>query len=115
MTLSKQEMDILNAAMALRAEGVTEWTGNQCAMKIKEMQNKRLLPARGSLFRALWELEKRRLLAGSWEHEDTAEQEGRPRRKYHRLTRSGLQAAISLDPDDTPLPAGRAAPATRTA
>lgn len=45
--------------------------------------------ASGTVYVALGRLQKRGLLAATWEADEIAEREGRPRRRYYTLTRSG--------------------------
>lgn len=46
----------------------------------------------GTAYPALRRLEKAGLLSSSWEDEDAARAEGRPRRRTYRLTRAGRAA-----------------------
>ena len=45
----------------------------------------------GTVYPVLARLRSRRLLESRWEDDDVAEREGRPRRKYHRLTSEGYR------------------------
>lgn len=94
--LSKAQMEILDAAMRLRSQGVEKWTGFEVAIEIQRIKESRLLMARGSLYTALWDLEKRRMLSGLWEQGVVVADEGRPRRKLYRLTHVGIAAATAL-------------------
>ena len=46
----------------------------------------------GTVYVTLGRLEKRAFVASSWERQSIAVAEGRPRRRYYRLTRSGTTA-----------------------
>jgi len=46
----------------------------------------------GTVYPTLARLESRGLVSGRWERPETAEREGRPRRRYYALTASGEQA-----------------------
>ncbi len=53
--------------------------------------------ATGTVYVALGRLQKRGLVSASWEDQRIADREGRPRRRYYRLTRTGrhqLDAAL---------------------
>lgn len=63
--------------------------------------------ASGTVYVALGRLQKRGFLRASWENQEIAERDGRPRRRYYDLTRDGsaaladaLQAyaALAADP-----------------
>ena len=43
----------------------------------------------GTVYPALATLERRRLVESSWENEQVAESEGRPRRRYYQVTPAG--------------------------
>ena len=46
----------------------------------------------GTVYVTLGRLQKRGFVSTSWEDDETAEAEGRPRRRYYSLTRSGQSA-----------------------
>ncbi len=48
--------------------------------------------ASGTVYPALSTLERRRLVASQWEEEGPAHSDGRPRRKYYRVTAEGTDA-----------------------
>lgn len=48
--------------------------------------------ASGTVYVALGRLQKRGFLCATWEQQAVAEAEGRPRRRYYDLTRSGAEA-----------------------
>ena len=53
--------------------------------------------ATGTVYVTLGRLQKRGFVSNSWENQSVAEREGRPRRRYYRLTATGgtaLQEAI---------------------
>lgn len=47
----------------------------------------------GTVYPTLSRMEKRGFLQAKWENEEAARKEGRPRRRYYRVTRSG-EAAV---------------------
>lgn len=46
----------------------------------------------GTVYPALSALSRRRLVESAWEESDVAQADGRPRRKYYRLTEAGREA-----------------------
>ena len=46
----------------------------------------------GTVYPALRRLEKTGMVAASWEAGDVARREGRPRRRYYRVTAAGLES-----------------------
>lgn len=49
---------------------------------------------RGTVYPILRRLEESRMVTGHWEDADPAHEEGRPPRKYYRLTRDGDELAV---------------------
>jgi len=52
---------------------------------------------RGTIYPILRRLEEARMVASQWEDADPAHDEGRPPRKYYRLTKAGAQLAVDAD------------------
>ena len=88
------EVSILQAAVALRAQGTPDFHGFLIAKELKEREDARLLTAYGTLYRALDRLRKAGMLESEWEDPAIAEEEGRPRRRLYRITAAG-QAALT--------------------
>ena len=84
--LTSTQIEIMNAAMTLRANGIEEWFGFQVAKTINNIKSGCLLMPHGTLYRALNDLTNLGFLTARWEHQDIAIAEDRPRRKYYRLT-----------------------------
>jgi len=72
------------AAMILQAIDA----GNRYGLSIMEMAG---LPS-GTVYPALRRLERDRLVVSHWETAKAAEKEGRPARKFYRLTTAGQEA-----------------------
>ena len=83
--LTETTQKILEAATRLRSRSINEFTGFQIAMEIKESAEARCLIGYGTLYRALYELERQRSLYSRWEDPDVVKKEGRLRRRYYRL------------------------------
>jgi DNA-binding PadR family transcriptional regulator len=98
--LTPIEIQILTAGAAFATNGVLEFHGFAAAKAIEEAGGRRRLTATGTLYRALHRLEGFGHVASRWEDPALALAEGRPVRKFYRLTAAG-QAAVA-----------RAAPAT---
>ncbi len=84
--LTETTQKILEATTRLRSRSINEFTGFQIAMEIKESAEARYLTGYGTLYRALYELERRGLLHSRWEDPNIAKKEGRLRRRYYQLT-----------------------------
>jgi DNA-binding PadR family transcriptional regulator len=97
------EADILDVALALKAQGIESFHGFSIAKLIQQSKDARRLTAHGTLYKALARLEKAGLLASEWEDPDEAAQEGRPRRRLYHVTNVGERAMATVR-DDMPLP-----------
>ena len=93
-SLIPTEVSILEAAIDLRGRGTPQAHGFMIAREIKEREGARLLTAYGTLYKALERLEKAGYLASLWEDPAAAALEGRPRRRFYRLTLAG-EAALA--------------------
>ena len=87
------ERDILIAAVHLSAKGNQSFYGFMMSKEIRDRKGARLLTAHGTLYRALARLEKQGHLDSRWEDPALAADENRPRRKFYRLTATGVAAA----------------------
>ena len=90
--LTPIEFSILDAALRFRNRGEEEFHGFLIASEISEKKQARLLTARGTLYRALWRLEEMGLLHSRWEDPAIAAEDGRPRRKFYKITLAGAAA-----------------------
>lgn len=99
------EVTILEAAVELQLGGQAEVHGYQLASVIREVRHARRLTAYGTLYKALSRLERDGFLASRWEDPNEAAADGRPRRRFYRLTLEGEGALAE---------AHGVSPATRT-
>src|SRR6266540_3142630 len=83
------ELSILEAAIDLRRRGVPEAHGFLLAKELRDERRARRLTAYGTLYKALDRLERAGLLESRWEDPLIGAGEGRPRRRYYRLTLAG--------------------------
>jgi PadR family transcriptional regulator len=83
------EVSILEAALELRRRGVTEAHGFLLAKEMREEHHARRLTAYGTLYKALDRLERAGYLESRWEDPMVAAGEGRPRRRFYRVTLAG--------------------------
>jgi PadR family transcriptional regulator len=97
------EVAILEAALKLRQRGVVEAHGFLLAKELRDGRSARRLTAYGTLYKALDRLERAGYLASRWEDPQVAADEGRPRRRFYRVTLTGegaLAEAISDERDE---------------
>lgn len=80
------ELDILEAALDLRAGGEPEFHGFAVAKRLQEQESAKRLTAHGTLYKALARLEQAGLLESTWEDAQLAAAAGRPRRRLYRVT-----------------------------
>ena len=83
------EVSILEAALELRRRGVPEAHGFLLAKEMREEHHARRLTAYGTLYKALDRLERAGYLESRWEDPMVAAGEGRPRRRFYRVTLAG--------------------------
>ena len=91
------ERSILDAGLALRQIGVSEWHGYLLAREIGERRGAKLLTAYGTLYKALGRMERAGLLESRWEDPLAAADDGRPRRRLYQVTLAGA-AALAAEP-----------------
>jgi DNA-binding PadR family transcriptional regulator len=96
--LTQLEMDILGACLGVAVRGEPELHGFAIAKRIADASRSRRLTAQGTLYQSLGRLLARGLLAARWEDAHVAADEGRPRRRYYRLTAEGQAAATATGP-----------------
>jgi PadR family transcriptional regulator, regulatory protein PadR len=87
------EEAICRAALALRFDGVEEFHGYELAKQLADAEDRKLLTAYGTLYRALGRLEAMGMLHSRREDPGIAAQANRPIRRLYTLTALGEQAA----------------------
>ena len=103
-TLIPIEVSILEAATQLRRAGQAEFHGYELAKVVRDLRQARRLTAYGTLYKALTRLEREGLLASRWEDPNAAADEGRPRRRFYRLTLEGEGALADATRDERDAP-----------
>ena len=88
----------MEVALDLRRRGVFEYHGFLIAKEIQEREGARLLTAHGTLYKALYRMEKAGLLSSYWEDPLTAADESRPRRRLYQITAAGQKALAEARP-----------------
>jgi DNA-binding PadR family transcriptional regulator len=88
------EVSILEAALELRQGGAPEAHGFLLAKHLRDGQQARRLTAYGTLYKALDRLERAGYLSSRWEDPLIAAGDGRPRRRFYRVTLTG-EAALA--------------------
>ena len=87
------EEAICRAALALRFDGIEEFHGYELAKQLAEADDRKLLTAYGTLYRALGRLESMGMLQSRREDPEVAAQANRPGRRLYTLTPLGEEAA----------------------
>jgi DNA-binding PadR family transcriptional regulator len=98
------EVSALQAALELRERGIGEAHGFLLAKEIRDGKHARRLTAFGTLYKALGRLERAGYLSSHWEDPRIAARDGRPRRRFYRVTLEGegaLARAIADERDVT--------------
>jgi len=105
------EVSILEAAIDLRGRGVPEAHGFLLAKEMRKDRHARRLTAYGTLYKALDRLERAGYLESRWEDPLIGAGEGRPRRRFYRVTLAGEGALAQAGEDAgvTTLPRSAAA------
>jgi PadR family transcriptional regulator, regulatory protein PadR len=85
-TLVPLETAICAAAAVLRHRGIEEFHGYELAKQLADVDERRLLTAYGTLYRALGRLEAMGLLESRREDPAAAARENRPGRRLYTLT-----------------------------
>ena len=91
-SLVPTEVSILEAAIDLRRRRTPQAHGFMIAKEMKEREGARLLTAYGTLYKALDRLRKAGYMEDTWEDPQLAADEGRPRRRFYRVTLAGETA-----------------------
>jgi PadR family transcriptional regulator, regulatory protein PadR len=97
------EVAILEASLGLRERGVIEAHGFLLAKEMRDGTHARRLTAYGTLYKALDRLERAGCLSSRWEDPLIAAHEGRPRRRFYRVTLDG-EAALARAQREGTLP-----------
>ena len=93
------EEAILRAAIRLWRTGSAEFHGYEIARHVaEESERQTSLTAYGTLYRALFRLQRMGLLASHQEDPQIAARENRPGRRLYRLTGEGVAAAQAAAP-----------------
>ena len=113
-TLVPLELDILEAAIDLARRSIPEAHGYLLARELRDRNGAKRLTAYGTLYKALERLERLGFLESRWEDPQAAADDGRPRRRFYRVTVIGERAAADARAsEDRPL-VQRPAAAVRT-
>lgn len=99
------EVAILDALIELRRHGTAEAHGFLIASNLRQIGDDRRLTAYGTLYKALDRLAESGAIERRWEDPEIAAFEGRPRRRYHRITLAGEAARAAAGPIRNPSPA----------
>ncbi len=91
-TLLPLEISILEAGTDCARAGDPDFHGFAIAQAIQERDAARRLTAHGTLYKALGRMETAGLLESRWEDPEIALGEGRPRRRFYRVTPLGVNA-----------------------
>jgi PadR family transcriptional regulator PadR len=103
-TLIPIESTILEAGLDLRRRGVDVAYGFLLAKEIRDKAGARLLTAYGTLYKALDRLDKASYLESFWEDPQIAADDGRPRRRFYRVTSAGETALAKYQTDHASTP-----------
>jgi PadR family transcriptional regulator PadR len=87
------ERAICQTAARLHAVGATSFHGYDLAKHMSQAEDRRLLTAYGTLYRALGRLERMGMLTSRWEDPEIPARENRPGRRLYQLTAAGQEAA----------------------
>jgi DNA-binding PadR family transcriptional regulator len=90
------EVSILETGVEFVRRGVPEAHGFLFAREMRDRQGARRLTAYGTLYKALDRLERRGYLVSRWEDPMVAAAEGRPRRRFYRVTAAGERTLEDL-------------------
>ena len=101
------EAAICAAAAALRRRGIEEFHGYELAKQLADIDDRRLLTAYGTLYRALARLEAIGLLQSRREDPATAARENRPGRRLYTLTALAESVARESSPSGERAPVRR--------
>jgi PadR family transcriptional regulator PadR len=93
------ELSILEAAIDLRQRGTPEAHGYLLAKEMRNTHHARRLTAYGTLYKALERLERAGYLESRWEDPHAAAVDGRPRRRFYRVTLVGEGALADATAD----------------
>lgn len=106
------EVAILDALIDLRRRGTPEAHGFLIASQLRAIGDERRLTAYGTLYKALDRLAESGAVESRWEDPEIAAGDGRPRRRYHRITPAGEAARAAAEPQRRSSPATNRGAAT---
>ena len=92
------EVAILDALIQLRRQGTAEAHGFLIASELRAIGDGRRLTAYGTLYKALDRLAESGAIESRWEDPEIAAADGRPRRRYPRVTLAGETARAATGP-----------------
>ena len=105
------ELSILAVLLDLQQRRIEAAHGYAIAQAVRDRAGARRLTGYGTLYKALERLERTALVESRWEDPAAAAADGRPRRRYYRITTAGATAlaAAAADVDGAKADQGRAA------
>jgi DNA-binding PadR family transcriptional regulator len=86
------ERAVLAAAEDLRRRGEPEFHGFGLASHLQDRERARRLIALGTLYKALYRMERAGLVSSRWEDPQVAADARRPRRRFYTVTPDGVRA-----------------------
>lgn len=95
-TILPIEEAILTAGLDLRQSGSSEFHGFAIARHMEAIGEAHQLTAHGTLYKALGRLEAAGLLESRWEEAELALAEGRPRRRFYRVSGLGERVLAAV-------------------
>jgi DNA-binding PadR family transcriptional regulator len=108
------EIDILETALDLAVHGTSEAHGFHLASRLRDRRGAKRLTAYGTLYKALERLEGMGFMESRWEDPQVAAADGRPRRRFYRVSVLGERAAADARAAEVPRAIQRPAAAVRT-
>lgn len=106
------ETELLVAAADLASGGQPDVHGYELARAVQHLRDARRLTAYGTLYKALSRLERDGYLTSRWEDPLLAADDGRPRRRFYRLTARGERAATDARLADRSISSAHRVPTT---
>jgi PadR family transcriptional regulator, regulatory protein PadR len=91
------ELKILEAGIEFALSNRPEFHAFGLASQWQDEAGSKLLIAHGTLYRTLQRLESRGFLESRWEAAEIAEQTGRPRRRFYKVTADGAKKLAMQD------------------
>ena len=91
------ETAILAVLLDLQLRGAAGAHGYAIAKAVQDRTGATRLTGYGTLYKALERLERSAVVDSAWEHPEVAALEGRPRRRYYRITAAGATALAEAE------------------